>query len=365
MESKGPSMRILLTGGAGFIGSAVVRLAVARGHSVVNLDALTYAACLDNVATVADSPLYAFEQADIRDRAALEGIFVKHAPDAVLHLAAESHVDRSIDGPGDFVETNITGTYNLLEAARAYWVGQGRPESFRFHHVSTDEVFGSLPADPQVKFTEDTPYDPRSPYSASKAASDHLVRAWHETYGLPVLLTNCSNNYGPYHFPEKLVPVVILNALAGKPLPIYGEGENIRDWLYVEDHADALLTVLEKGAVGRSYNIGGENERTNLDLVRTLCAILDELRPKPKGSYTDQIAFVADRPGHDARYAIDPSRIRQELGWRPSVTVEEGLRRTVQWYLDNEAWWRPLQDRQGVGQRLGTGRPASQAVGAD
>jgi dTDP-glucose 4,6-dehydratase len=358
-------MNLLVTGGAGFIGSAVVRLAIRRGYRVINLDALTYAACLDNVATVANSPLYAFEQADIRDRAALDQIFAKHAPEAVLHLAAESHVDRSIDGPGDFVETNITGTYNLLEAARAYWMGQGRPESFRFHHVSTDEVFGSLPADPKVKFTEDTPYDPRSPYSASKAASDHLVRAWHETYGLPVLLTNCSNNYGPYHFPEKLVPVVILNALAGKPLPIYGKGENIRDWLYVEDHADALLTVLEKGAVGRSYNIGGENERTNLDLVRTLCAILDELRPKRKGSYTDQIAFVADRPGHDARYAIDPSRIRQELGWRPSVTVEEGLRRTVQWYLDNEAWWRPLQDRQGVGQRLGTGRPAPQAVGAE
>ncbi|WPY96249.1 dTDP-glucose 4,6-dehydratase (plasmid) [Limimaricola variabilis] len=358
-------MKLLLTGGAGFIGSAVVRLAVARRHAVVNLDALTYAACIDNVAPVADSPLYAFEHADIRDRAALDRVFAEHTPDAVLHLAAESHVDRSIDGPGDFVETNITGTYNLLEAARAYWGGQGRPESFRFHHVSTDEVFGSLPADPQVKFTEETPYDPRSPYSASKAASDHLVRAWHETYGLPVLLTNCSNNYGPYHFPEKLVPVVILNALAGRELPIYGKGENIRDWLYVEDHADALLTVLEKGAVGRSYNIGGENERTNLDLVRTLCAILDELRPKANGTYADQIAFVADRPGHDARYAIDPSRIRQELGWRPSVTVEEGLRRTVQWYLDNEAWWRPLQDRQGVGQRLGTGRPAAQAAGAE
>ena len=351
-------MKLLITGGAGFIGSAVVRLAVARGHMVVNLDALTYAACLDNVAPVADSPLYAFEQADIRDRAALDRIFAAYAPDAVLHLAAESHVDRSIDGPGDFVETNITGTYTLLEAARAHWESRGRPETFRFHHVSTDEVFGSLPTDRAVKFTEETPYDPRSPYSASKAASDHLVRAWHETYGLPVLLTNCSNNYGPYHFPEKLIPVVILNALAGKELPIYGTGENVRDWLYVEDHADALLTVLEKGRVGRSYNIGGENERTNLDLVRTLCAILDDLRPKPEGSYADQIAFVADRPGHDARYAIDPSRIRQELGWRPSVTVEEGLRRTVQWYLDNEAWWRPLQARAGVGQRLGTGAAA-------
>ncbi|MCZ4262846.1 dTDP-glucose 4,6-dehydratase [Limimaricola sp. G21655-S1] len=351
-------MKILVTGGAGFIGSAVVRLAVARGYQVVNLDALTYAACLDNVAPVADSPLYAFEQADIRDRAALDWIFAKHAPDAVMHLAAESHVDRSIDGPGDFIETNITGTYNMLEAARAWRVHAGRPEAFRFHHISTDEVFGSLPADPEIKFTEDTPYDPHSPYSASKAASDHLVRVWHETYGLPVVLTNCSNNYGPYHFPEKLVPVVILNALAGKPLPIYGKGENIRDWLYVEDHADALLTVLEKGALGRSYNIGGENERTNLELVRTLCAILDELRPAA-APYADQITFVADRPGHDTRYAIDPTRIREELGWRPSVTVEEGLRRTVQWYLDNEAWWRPLQARDGMGQRLGTGRGAA------
>ena len=348
-------MKLLVTGGAGFIGSAVVRLAVSRGHEVVNLDALTYAACLDNVAEVAESPLYAFEQADIRDRDALERIFAKHAPDAVMHLAAESHVDRSIDGPGDFIETNITGTYNMLEGARKYWAGAGRPESFRFHHISTDEVFGSLPADPSVKFTEDTPYDPRSPYSASKASSDHLVRAWHETYGLPVVLTNCSNNYGPYHFPEKLIPVVILSALAGQPLPIYGDGSNIRDWLFVEDHADALLLVVQQGAVGRSYNIGGENERTNLELVRTLCGILDAKRPKASGSYADQITFVTDRPGHDARYAIDPSRIRAELGWRPSVTVEEGLERTVQWYLDNEAWWRALQDRAGVGQRLGTG----------
>jgi len=346
-------MKILVTGGAGFIGSAVVRRAVADGHAVVNLDALTYAACLDNVAGVAGSPLYAFEQADIRDRAALDRIFAEHAPDAVMHLAAESHVDRSIDGPGAFVETNVNGTYNMLEAARAHWLRAGRPAAFRFHHISTDEVFGSLPADPQVKFTEDTPYDPRSPYSASKAASDHLVRAWHETYGLPVVLTNCSNNYGPYHFPEKLVPVVILNALAGRELPIYGRGENIRDWLYVEDHANALLCVLEQGRPGRSYNIGGENERTNLDLVRTLCAILDELRPRESGSYADQIAFVTDRPGHDARYAIDPTRIRDELGWRPSVTVEEGLRRTVQWYLDNETWWRALQSRDGVGKRLG------------
>ncbi|TDK50882.1 dTDP-glucose 4,6-dehydratase [Antarcticimicrobium luteum] len=346
-------MKLLVTGGAGFIGSAVVRQAVAQGHEVVNLDALTYAACLDNVASVAASPLYAFEQVDIRDAAAVEAAFARHSPDAVMHLAAESHVDRSIDGPGVFIETNVMGTYNLLQAARGLWEDKGRPEGFRFHHISTDEVFGSLPADRSVKFTEDTPYDPRSPYSASKASSDHLVRAWHETYGLPVVLTNCSNNYGPYHFPEKLIPVIILNALAGKPLPIYGDGSNVRDWLYVEDHADALLTVLQRGRVGRSYNIGGENERSNLELVQTLCGILDELRPKPAGSYADQISFVTDRPGHDARYAIDPTRIRDELGWRPSVTVEEGLRRTVQWYLGNEAWWRALQDRAGVGKRLG------------
>jgi dTDP-glucose 4,6-dehydratase len=346
-------MKILVTGGAGFIGSAVVRLAVGRGHQVVNVDALTYAACLDNVASVANNPLYAFEQADIRDRERLDRIFASHNPDAVMHLAAESHVDRSIDGPGAFVETNVTGTYNLLEAARAYWTRTGKPEGFRFHHISTDEVFGSLPQRSDIKFTEDTAYSPRSPYSASKAASDHLVRAWAETYGLPVVLTNCSNNYGPYHFPEKLIPVVILNALAGKPLPVYGDGSNIRDWLYVEDHADALLLVLEKGQVGRSYNIGGDNERTNLELVKTLCAILDEKRPKAHGSYADQIIFVTDRPGHDARYAIDPSRIRTELGWSPSITVEQGLERTVQWYLDNEPWWQALQNRHGVGQRLG------------
>ena len=345
-------MKILVTGGAGFIGSAVVRLAVARGHEVVNLDALTYAANLANVAQVAGSNLYSFEQADIRDRAALERVFATHRPDAVMHLAAESHVDRSIDGPADFVETNITGTFNLLEAARGYWTRAGRPETFRFHHISTDEVFGSLGATGQ--FTETTPYDPRSPYSASKAASDHLVRAWHETYGLPVVLTNCSNNYGPYHFPEKLIPVTILNALHCRAIPVYGDGRNVRDWLYVEDHADALLLVLERGAVGRSYNIGGENERANIDLVRTICTILDDKRPLAGGSYADLITFVADRPGHDARYAIDPTRIRDELGWRPSVTVEEGLARTVQWYLDNEVWWRPLLDRQGVGRRLGT-----------
>lgn len=343
-------MKILVTGGAGFIGSAVVRLAVRRGHEVVNLDAMTYAANAENVASVSNSPLYAFEQADLRDRAALDRVLAEHKPDAIMHLAAESHVDRSIDGPGAFIETNVNGTYNLLEAARAYWVGQGRPEGFRFHHISTDEVFGSLGETGQ--FTEATPYDPRSPYSASKAASDHLVRAWHETYGLPVVLTNCSNNYGPFHFPEKLVPVVILNALHGRPIPVYGDGGNIRDWLYVEDHADALLLVLEKGELARSYNIGGENEAKNIDLVRTICGHMDRLRPE-NAPHDRLITFVTDRPGHDRRYAIDPTRIRTELGWQPSVTVEEGLRRTVEWYLENEDWWQPLLDRQGVGERLG------------
>jgi len=343
-------MKLLVTGGAGFIGSAVVRLAIARGYRIVNVDALTYAACLDNVAPVAASPDYAFEHVDIRDRPALDRVFARHAPDAVMHLAAESHVDRSIDGPAAFIETNLTGTFNMLEAARAFWDTQGRPEGFRFHHISTDEVYGTLGATGQ--FTEETPYAPNSPYSASKAGSDHLVRAWHETYGLPVVLTNCSNNYGPYHFPEKLIPVVILNALAGRPIPVYGTGENVRDWLYVEDHADALLTVLERGADGRSYNIGGENEATNLDLVRKICAILDEKRPRAR-PHAELISFVKDRPGHDLRYAIDPARIRDELGWRPSVTLDQGLERTVQWYLDNEAWWRALQDRDGVGRRLG------------
>ncbi|WP_413875849.1 dTDP-glucose 4,6-dehydratase [Albidovulum sp.] len=345
-------MKLLVTGGAGFIGSAVVRAAVRAGHPVVNLDKLTYAGSLSNVAEVAQSPLYAFERADICDRRAVDRILAAHRPDAIMHLAAESHVDRSIDGPAAFIETNITGTYTMLEAARAYWAAQGRPEAFRFHHISTDEVFGSL--GPTGRFTEDTPYDPRSPYSASKAASDHLVRAWHETYGLPVVLTNCSNNYGPYHFPEKLIPVVILKALSGAPIPVYGKGDNVRDWLYVEDHAEALLLVVRKGTVGRSYNIGGENEATNLDLVRRICAILDGKRPGNR-PYADQITFVADRPGHDQRYAIDPSRIREELGWQPSVTLDEGLERTVQWFLDHQDWWRALQDRDGVGRRLGTG----------
>ncbi len=343
-------MKLMVTGGAGFIGSAVVRLAVARGHAVVNVDKLTYAACLDNVAPVAASNLYSFEQADICDRAAMDRILVDHRPDAIMHLAAESHVDRSIDGPGSFIDTNITGTYTLLEAARSHWTRLGKPESFRFHHISTDEVYGTL-GDTGL-FTEDSPYAPNSPYSASKAASDHLVRAWHETYGLPVVMTNCSNNYGPYHFPEKLIPVVILNALAGQPIPVYGQGVNVRDWLYVEDHAEALLLVCETGAVGRSYNIGGNSECRNIDLVRMICALLDDRRPE--GAPHDRlISFVADRPGHDLRYAIDASRIREELGWQPSVTIEEGLARTVDWYLANETWWRALLARDRVGQRLG------------
>lgn len=344
-------MKLLVTGGAGFIGSAVVRLAIAQGHSVVNLDALTYAACLGNVASVADDPAYRFEHADICDRAALDRILAEHTPDAILHLAAESHVDRSIDGPGAFMQTNLMGTFHLLEAARAYWQTQGRPDSFRFHHISTDEVYGSL--GPAGQFREDTAYDPRSPYSASKAGSDHLVQAWAETYGLPVLLTNCSNNYGPYHFPEKLVPVVILNALAGKSIPIYGAGDNVRDWLYVEDHADALLTVLTRAAPGSRYNIGGENEVRNIDLVRMICTILYRMEPRDT-PYTDLITFVTDRPGHDARYAIDPAKIRADLGWRPSVTLAQGLEKTVRWYLDNDDWWRVLQNRDGVGTRLGT-----------
>ena len=352
-------MRILVTGGAGFIGSAAVRLAVARGHHVVNVDALTYAACLDNAAE-AEGPRLAFERADIRDRAAMDRILAAHRPDAVLHLAAESHVDRSIDGPGAFVDTNVMGTYTLLEAARAHWEREGRPDAFRFHHVSTDEVFGSLgPSD--APFTEATPYDPRSPYSASKAASDHLVRAWRETYGLPTLVTNCSNNYGPFHFPEKLVPVVILRALAGEPIPVYGAGENVRDWLYVEDHADALLTVLGRAAPGSTYCVGGENEARNIDLVRLICAALDERRPE--GAPHDRlIAFVEDRPGHDLRYAIDPGAIRADLGWRPSVTLAEGIGRTVDWYLANEPWWRALQGRAGVGRRLGRAAEAPGAV---
>ena len=349
-------MKLLVTGGAGFIGSAVVRHAVGAGVSVVNVDGLTYAANLESVKSVGGSDLYHFEHVDIRDRAALDGVFSRHRPDAVMHLAAESHVDRSIDGPADFVSTNLLGTFNLLEAARFYWDKVGQPDHFRFHHVSTDEVFGSLPSDPSVKFTEATAYDPRSPYSASKAGSDHLVRAWFHTYGLPVVMTNCSNNYGPYHFPEKLIPVAIINAMHGRRIPVYGDGQNVRDWLFVEDHARALMTVLGEGEVGESYNIGGDSEATNIDLVRIICDILDDRRPMAGGSYADLIEFVADRPGHDRRYAIDASKIRKDLGWEPSVTLRQGIERTVDWYIENEDWWRPLLDRDGVGARLGMAR---------
>ncbi|HVH02198.1 MAG TPA: dTDP-glucose 4,6-dehydratase [Amaricoccus sp.] len=343
-------MRLLVTGGAGFIGSAVVRQAIADGHEVINLDALTYAANLSNLDSVAGSDRYAFEHADIRDRAALDRVFATHAPDAVMHLAAESHVDRSIDGPAAFIDTNITGTYTLLEAARAWWDGT---RDFRFHHVSTDEVFGTLGS--EGAFTETTPYAPNSPYSASKAASDHLVRAWHETYGLPVVLSNCSNNYGPFHFPEKLIPVVILNAFGGKPIPVYGRGENVRDWLYVEDHATALLAVVSRGAIGESYNIGGNAEARNLDIATRICALMDEMHPEG-GPHAGLIAHVTDRPGHDFRYAIDAGKVRRELGWEPSVTLDEGLRRTVRWYLDNRDWWQAIQARGHTLDRLGLKR---------
>ncbi|MEM8698038.1 MAG: dTDP-glucose 4,6-dehydratase [Pseudomonadota bacterium] len=340
-------MKILITGGAGFIGSAVVRRAIGDGHQVVNLDKLTYAANPANLVSVADHPGYAFEQACITDATALTRIFETHRPDAVMHLAAESHVDRSIDGPGEFIQTNLVGTFRLLEAARAFWQGN---QAFRFHHISTDEVYGTLGED--GLFTEQTPYSPNSPYSASKAGSDHLVRAWGETYGLPVVLTNCSNNYGPYHFPEKLIPVVILKALAVQPIPVYGTGENVRDWLYVEDHAVALLKVLQEGRIGETYNIGGNNEAQNIQIVRSICGVLDEMRPE-NAPHDRLISFVTDRPGHDFRYAIDASKIREELGWEPSVTLDQGLRLTVEWYLENAPWWQAIQQRQGVGQRLG------------
>ena len=318
-------MKILVTGGLGFIGSAVIRLAINRGHSILNIDSISYAACIKNLDSINKHSNYRFKKIDIRDKELLNSIFEKYQPDSVIHLAAESHVDRSIAKPNDFIETNINGTFNLLEAARKYWELKGKPHSFRFHHVSTDEVFGSLPNDPKIFFTEDSPYMPRSPYSASKASSDHLVRSWFETYGLPTIISNCSNNYGPYQFPEKLIPVVILNALAGKPIPIYGNGKNIRDWLYVEDHALALLLILKNGATGRSYNIGSENECTNLELIKMLCNILSDLKPLNSGKYSDLISFVPDRPGHDTRYAINPYRIRNELGWKPSITLKDGL----------------------------------------
>ncbi len=346
-------MKLLITGGAGFIGSAVVRLAISRGYSVVNVDALTYASSLKNVEVVAEHPNYKFVQENICDGAALLRTLKQYQPDTIMHLAAETHVDRSIDDPEKFIQTNVHGSFNLLEAARAYWQSNHYPETFRFHHISTDEVFGSLPNTPNVYFTEDTAYDPRSPYAASKASSDHLVRAWYETYGLPILITNCSNNYGPHQFPEKFIPILILNALAEKPLPIYGNGENIRDWLYVDDHADALLCVMQKGAVGRSYNIGGENEWTNLGLAKTLCSKLDYILPREKGSYSDLITFVPDRPGHDLRYAMNSSRINDELGWQPSVTLENGLEKTIRWFLNNQDWWLHDSANDNFGQRLG------------
>lgn len=343
-------MKLLVTGGAGFIGSAVVRRAIQDGHSVVNLDVMTYAACEANLDAVKDSPDYIFEKVDIRDRAELDRVFATHKPDAVMHLAAESHVDRSIDGPSDFVTTNVLGTFHMLEAARQYYTEAGKPDQFRFHHVSTDEVFGSL--GPEDYFTETSPYRPNSPYAATKAGADHLVRAWSETYKLPVILTNCSNNYGPFQFPEKLIPVIILNAVQGKSIPVYGNGENVRDWLYVEDHADALLHALEHSKIGGNYNIGGHNEAQNIDIVKIICAILDQKLPG-KMPHEELVEFVPDRPGHDLRYAIDPAKITDELGWKPKVPLQVGLEHTVDWYLKNENWWRPLMAREGVGDRLG------------
>lgn len=349
-------MKILVTGGAGFIGSAVCRhLITHTEHSVVNLDKLTYAASLASLSAIEADPRYRFVKGDILDRVFVADLLAQEQPDAVMHLAAESHVDRSIDGPGDFIETNIVGTYQLLEAVRAYWskLPEEKRAAFRFHHVSTDEVYGDLPLDGGL-FTEETPYAPSSPYSASKASSDHLAMAWHHTYHLPVVLSNCSNNYGPCHFPEKLIPLMILNGLEGRRLPVYGKGENVRDWLYVDDHARALELVVTKGVPGRCYNIGGRNERSNLDVVETICDTLDELSPLPgTTSRRSLIDFVADRPGHDLRYAIDATRIEGELGWKAVETFETGILKTVRWYLDNETWWRPLREERYAGQRLG------------
>ncbi|OSM95424.1 dTDP-glucose 4,6-dehydratase [Lonsdalea populi] len=353
-------MKILVTGGAGFIGSAVVRHIISNtSDAVVNVDKLTYAGNLESLSEVEGHERYAFVQADICDRAALDDIFQSHRPDAVMHLAAESHVDRSIDGPAAFIETNIVGTYTLLEAARAYWLSLKEAEKsrFRFHHISTDEVYGDLEGVDDL-FTETTSYAPSSPYSASKASSDHLVRAWQRTYGLPTIVTNCSNNYGPYHFPEKLIPLMILNALEGKPLPVYGDGMQIRDWLFVEDHARALYTVVTTGEVGETYNIGGHNEKANIDVVKTICALLEERVPnKPEGikQYQDLITYVKDRPGHDVRYAIDASKIARELGWKPQETFESGIRKTVEWYLTHREWWSRVQDGSYARERLGMG----------
>ena len=354
--------RVLVTGGAGFIGSAVVRhLTGELGIDVLNVDKLTYAGNLESLRPVSNLPNYRFAQVDITDRAALDRLFAEFRPEGVMHLAAESHVDRSITGAGDFVQTNIVGTFTLLEAARAHWSGldaEGKA-GFRFLHVSTDEVYGSLGAD--GLFEETTPYDPSSPYSASKAASDHLAQAWMRTYGLPVVISNCSNNYGPFHFPEKLIPLVTLNALAGKPLPVYGKGDNIRDWLFVEDHARALWTILTTGRLGEKYNVGGRNERTNLEVVETICDVLDELRPAARPR-RELITFVTDRPGHDQRYAIDATKLETELGWRAREDFASGIRRTVAWYLDNEWWWKPLREGVYSGERLGLDAPQAAAA---
>lgn len=349
-------MKLMVTGGAGFIGSAVVRQAIAKGHSVLNVDKLTYAANLDNIAEVTDHPEYEFAQKDICDQPAMTDLITGFKPDAVMNLAAETHVDRSIDGPRAFIDANILGTYSLLQAARTYVESGGAPEGFRFHHISTDEVYGSL--GPTGEFTETSPYQPNSPYSAAKASSDMLTRAWHETFGLPVVVTNCSNNYGPFQFPEKLIPVVILNALEGRSIPVYGKGDNVRDWLYVGDHAEALLLVAEQGKLGEIYNIGGRAERTNIELIRMICSILDEMLPaSAHAPHAELIEFVNDRPGHDKRYAINCDKIERELGWSPSVSVEEGIRRTVEWYLENRKWWQDIRERGfDVAKRQGLGK---------